>query len=209
VSSAFAGAEGEVRGIARAGRLQLVAGLEAPGEVRVPQAIAQTAGIVTRAAALEATQHLGADKVRLHWRLTDEALVVTLADNGQGLDREPGRRALTDVRRRVAALGGSVELDCTPQWGTTLSCRLPLNGLPAAPETPGLQKISQLREREREVLELMVAGLPNRDIADRLVITVRTVKFHVSNILRKLAVRSRTEAIALAHSAGVSAPELA
>jgi DNA-binding NarL/FixJ family response regulator len=53
----------------------------------------------------------------------------------------------------------------------------------------------------------MVGGLRNRDIADRLFITVRTVKFHVSNILRKLDVQSRTEAIALAHAAGISAPD--
>ena len=62
------------------------------------------------------------------------------------------------------------------------------------------------RDREREVLELMIAGLRNRDIAERLFISVRTVKYHVSNILQKLGVASRTEAIALAHSAGISAP---
>jgi ATP/maltotriose-dependent transcriptional regulator MalT len=50
----------------------------------------------------------------------------------------------------------------------------------------------------------MVTGLRNRDIAERLFITVRTVKFHVSNILHKLEVHSRTEAIALAHAAGIS-----
>jgi DNA-binding NarL/FixJ family response regulator len=83
-------------------------------------------------------------------------------------------------------------------------CRLPLHDLAPAPESPAAQRISELRAREREVLELMVTGLRNRDIADRLFITVRTVKFHVSNILHKLEVHSRTEAIALAHSAGIS-----
>jgi DNA-binding NarL/FixJ family response regulator len=84
---------------------------------------------------------------------------------------------------------------------------LPLRSLPLAPETPGAESFSQLRAREREVLELMVAGMRNRDIAERLFITVRTVKFHVSNILRKLDVQSRAEVIVLAHSAGISAPE--
>jgi NarL family two-component system response regulator LiaR len=55
-----------------------------------------------------------------------------------------------------------------------------------------------LTEREREVLELMVKGLNNNEISDRLIVSRSTVKFHVSNILSKLAVSSRTEAVALA-----------
>ena len=64
----------------------------------------------------------------------------------------------------------------------------------------------QLRPREREVLELMVAGLRNREIAQRLFITVRTVKFHVSSILRKFNAQSRAEVIVLAHNAGITGP---
>ncbi len=55
-----------------------------------------------------------------------------------------------------------------------------------------------LTEREREILGLMVEGLPNHDIAAKLVVSQSTVKFHVSNILSKLDVTSRTEAVALA-----------
>jgi NarL family two-component system response regulator LiaR len=55
-----------------------------------------------------------------------------------------------------------------------------------------------LSDREHEILKLMVEGLSNTAIAERLVITQSTVKFHVSNILSKLGVSSRTEAVALA-----------
>jgi DNA-binding NarL/FixJ family response regulator len=53
-----------------------------------------------------------------------------------------------------------------------------------------------LTKRELEVLEMMAEGATNPEIADRLVITVSTVKTHVRNILRKLHVRNRTEAVA-------------
>ena len=55
-----------------------------------------------------------------------------------------------------------------------------------------------LTPREREVLALMVEGLNNPQIGDRLYISVTTVRTHVSNILSKLGVSNRAEAIALA-----------
>ena len=54
-----------------------------------------------------------------------------------------------------------------------------------------------LTAREQEVLNLMVEGLSNPDIAERLVVSRSTAKAHVSNILSKLGVSNRAEAIAL------------
>ncbi|MFQ5813336.1 MAG: LuxR C-terminal-related transcriptional regulator [Anaerolineae bacterium] len=54
-----------------------------------------------------------------------------------------------------------------------------------------------LTPREREVLQLMAQGLPNKAIAKRLHISLHTVKFHVASILGKLGASSRTEAVTL------------
>lgn len=62
------------------------------------------------------------------------------------------------------------------------------------PASPGLD----LTEREREVLSLMIEGLNNTQIAGRLTVSPSTIKSHVSNILSKLGVASRTEAVTLA-----------
>ena len=63
---------------------------------------------------------------------------------------------------------------------------------------PTKQPVFDLTEREREVLNLVVQGNSNQQIADALVISLATVKAHISNILSKLQVSSRAEAIAYA-----------
>ncbi len=72
-----------------------------------------------------------------------------------------------------------------------------LGGVPGTELPPAQLLIEPLTPRELEVLELIEAGCSNQDIADRLVISIPTVKRHISNIYAKLGVESRTQAVSL------------
>jgi DNA-binding NarL/FixJ family response regulator len=67
----------------------------------------------------------------------------------------------------------------------------------------GLQPFPELTEREREVLDLVARGLTNRAIAERLVVSDKTVRNHVSNVFAKLHVADRAAAVARARDAGL------
>ena len=75
------------------------------------------------------------------------------------------------------------------------SVLVPANGLP--------ESVEHLTAREREVLQLMARGMPNKSIARELAISEHTVKFHVNAILSKFGAQSRTEAVVLASRAGL------
>lgn len=80
----------------------------------------------------------------------------------------------------------------------------------AAQEEPSVSQVASLSEnglteREQEVLHLIAEGLNNRDIAERLVISEKTVKTHVSSILGKLSLADRTQAAIYALRQGTTA----
>ena len=99
--------------------------------------------------------------------------------------RQSEHMVSTGYREKLLSLLGGTHDEDTPH--------------PAAASQPGTQPlIEPLSEREMQVLRLIVAGGSNREIADRLVIAVSTVKWYINAIYGKLQVESRTKAIARA-----------
>jgi DNA-binding NarL/FixJ family response regulator len=74
-----------------------------------------------------------------------------------------------------------------------------LSGIPVPP----LRLTEPLTPREAEILALIASGLGNKEICQRLRITVQTVKNHVHSILAKLRVHRRREAVRLAYESGL------
>jgi DNA-binding NarL/FixJ family response regulator len=92
--------------------------------------------------------------------------------------------------------------------GLAARARLPLAPTGTAPPEPPAEEEDPfgLTARERQVLALVAEGATNRQIGATLYMAEKTASVHVSRILGKLSVRSRTEAAALAHRHGFSEP---
>lgn len=100
------------------------------------------------------------------------------------------------LQKNVTAkeLGIAIHAACEGRMTLSAEAAQVLANSVAQPQIPG----GQLTERERDVLKCMVDGLNNNEIAERLVVSLGTVKFHISNIFHKLGVDSRVEAVKLA-----------
>jgi DNA-binding CsgD family transcriptional regulator len=119
------------------------------------------------------------------WALADSA---DEGDRREALGRFLGigaRPMAQQVRRELAAAG--------------------VRDLPRVPPADRSPAPSGLTARQLEVLALVAEGCSDREIAERLYVSTKTAGHHVSAILRKLGVRSRTEAAAVAHREGVDA----
>ena len=111
----------------------------------------------------------------------------------KGADREEIIRAVLTVARGDAVYGAAV-------------ARRIVDFYTGAASDYRMQTFPQLTEREREVLELLAAGLRNGEIARRLVLSEKTVRNHVSAVLAKLQVPDRAAAVARARDAGLGRP---
>ncbi len=121
---------------------------------------------------------------------TDERIVEAVKAGVQGyLLKGVPRKELFDAIR-VVHRGGSL---LQPVVASKLMRQM---------QKPSALSPNPLTEREQEVLLFLAQGLQNREIAERLTVTERTVKFHVSAILGKMEAGNRTEAVAIAVQRG-------
>lgn len=115
-------------------------------------------------------------------------------------DRRAATAALRDARRQCERIGARwllSEID-----GVAVRARLVLSGAEVAPE-PRPDDPFGLTERERQVLTRLARGMTNREIGTELFMAEKTASVHVSRILGKLGVRTRTEAAAVAYRHGL------
>jgi two-component system, NarL family, response regulator LiaR len=107
-------------------------------------------------------------------------------------------QAIRAVYRGEAVLGNAVTATVLATFRTLVQS----NATPARDNQAGLPQ-ELLTPREQEVLALLANGRSNQDIAESLVVSVRTVKVHVSNILAKFSASNRTQAVAKARQRGL------
>jgi signal transduction histidine kinase len=124
-----------------------------------------------------ALKHAQATAVTVRIASQDEAVILTIEDNGRGFDEEAvtgkSRVGRHSMQERARQLGG--ELMIESEVGTGMA-----------------------------VMKLVAKGLGNQEISEQLVISVQTVRTHVSNILGKLHVANRTQAALYALREGIA-----
>jgi signal transduction histidine kinase/DNA-binding CsgD family transcriptional regulator len=165
----------------------------------VPQALEATLYRFVQEALANVRKHAQATHAVVRIRVLAGLLLVEVSDDGRGFDLQQSTRrtgihasiglgqqmGLRTMRERVKQAGGNWEITSKHGAGTTVKARFPLS-------MPSPAAI--LTRRERGVLQLLVEGLSNKEIAERLSVSPETVKSHIHHILQKMQVHDRTQA---------------
>ena len=151
---------------------------------------------------IEATQRLPRQRVLILTTFgLDDYIIAALRAGASGfLLKDAPTAQVVDAVRAVAAGDAVLSPAVTRQLLDQVARRLPA----AVPQTP--EALTPLTEREREVLRMLAAGLTNAEIAHALVVSEATVKSHVSNLLGKLGLRDRVQAVIYAYETRLIAP---
>jgi len=137
----------------------------------------------------------------------NSVVLETMLAAKENSDNLPSERSFEEIAAAAQSLGGTFNIQSDePQTVIAVNLELPQqrvrveetqNTQQPTEQAPGstVAAISPLSEREHEVMALLAQGLRDRDIADQLYISVRTVKFHTKNMLTKLNVNTRIQAV--------------
>ncbi|MES2866175.1 MULTISPECIES: helix-turn-helix transcriptional regulator [Microbacterium] len=194
VVGAFARLRSDLRPLERFGSLEIQF-VEPPATGRaLPSEVAHAARAIVRNTILGLVDGGEVNRVRVQWDCDGLNLLVSIRDDGSG-NLSVHDESLRPIAERVTSLDGVLSVDATPGWGSSVDVRLPLD---PRSDTKPLAAGALLTVREHDVLRLVTAGERNQAIASQLGISANTVKFHVSNLLRKIGASTRAELTALA-----------
>jgi DNA-binding NarL/FixJ family response regulator len=151
---------------------------------------------------IEATRRLPRQRVLILTTFgLNEYIIDALRAGASGfLLKDAPTAEVVQAVRAVAAGDAVLSPAITRQLLDQVGRRLPA----AVDRTP--DALSQLTEREQQVLRMLAGGLANAEIAEALVVSEATVKSHVSNLLGKLGLRDRVQAVIFAYESRLIAP---
>jgi DNA-binding NarL/FixJ family response regulator len=151
---------------------------------------------------IEATRRLPHQRVLILTTFgLDEYIIDALRAGASGfLLKDAPTQDVVEAVRSVAAGDAVLSPAVTRQLLDQVGRRLP------APVAREPEALGELTDREREVLRMLAAGLSNAELAEAIYLSEATVKSHVSNLLGKLGLRDRVQAVIYAYETGLISP---